>query len=346
LSAGADQVVNDVTDSEPVFSGEERALLRRQLGPDAADRARVRSALLSSVGAGALTPAAQRADALMHTHALGATAAKAGAGGVVHTFTAKLVVLGLVVASGTTAVVLRGPSEQTRPGLQAPVAVRVTERAGSAQPTVPALPGELAAPADLEPVLQPLAANDVAVGEARTTVPLVAAAKHSRVSSGQLHGSGRGEVSSPLAAEVESVTSTSTSMSANVTDALQVTQAPAPPPALETQPLAAASAPAAVATQTPEQPIQPKHQLERELTLVRAASDALQHADAGAALLKLQQYQTEFPRGALRLEVEALRAIALCTSHAATAAAMSAVFLKAHAGSPLAARVRRACDER
>jgi hypothetical protein len=107
-----------------------------------------------------------------------------------------------------------------------------------------------------------------------------------------------------------------------------------------------AAQPAVTQIPEPELPALPKFQLERELTLVRAASDALQHAGAGAALLKLQQYRMEFPRGALRVEADALRAIALCTSHAATAAAVSGVFLKAHASSALAERVRRACDER
>jgi hypothetical protein len=95
---------------------------------------------------------------------------------------------------------------------------------------------------------------------------------------------------------------------------------------------------------SPSQASTPKYALAAENARVRAASEALRRNQPRAALAQLQRYAAQFPNGALRVEVAALRAIALCAAHAPGSAADSGEFLRAHAGSPLAERVRRACD--
>jgi hypothetical protein len=343
-------------ESEPLFSAELRATLRRELGPGPGHRTRVREGLRSSVAAGTLTPAAQRVEALMHGHAASVAGAKAGATAVLHSVSAKLVVLGLVVASGSTAIVLRGPSEQTRTAPEAPAA-----RSGNDISPPPAAPWLAAPPA--EPDLQiaaalPLQADGAAPAAtaaaassaraveppARATAPLIATGKRSREAIVRKH-------THPKPAQPEPAPSPP-ALTAPPSPAEGATQTPAP-----AESGAAAQTSAAVPKHTPapttqtQQAASPqlevaKHQLAAELALVRTASDALQRGDADTTLVTLQAYVTQFPRGALRVEADALRAIALCASDAATAAAASVKFLKAHASSTLAERVRRACQKR
>jgi hypothetical protein len=90
-------------------------------------------------------------------------------------------------------------------------------------------------------------------------------------------------------------------------------------------------------------PARPAASLAAELALVRAASVAVDHAEPTRTLALLSRYEAQYPHGALRTEVEALRAVALCRSSKPGAAPVSAAFLREHGSSTLAERVQRAC---
>ncbi|MFZ6178462.1 hypothetical protein [Nannocystis pusilla] len=84
--------------------------------------------------------------------------------------------------------------------------------------------------------------------------------------------------------------------------------------------------------------------LAQEAELLGRAQAAIQGGRAGEALALLGSYAQQFPRGALREEHDALRALALCASdRAGEGKAAAEVFLRAHGGSALAERVRQGC---
>lgn len=86
--------------------------------------------------------------------------------------------------------------------------------------------------------------------------------------------------------------------------------------------------------------------LAQEAELLGRAQAAIQGGRASEALGLLETYAQQFPRGALREEHDALRALALCASdRGAEGRAAAQVFLKAHGGSALAERVRQGCAE-
>jgi hypothetical protein len=92
----------------------------------------------------------------------------------------------------------------------------------------------------------------------------------------------------------------------------------------------------------PHATLQPS--LADELTRLRAAQAARAAGDAARALALLDAYDGAHPRGALRIEAEAVRVLALCDAgRRADAIAQADVFLAAHSVSPLAGRVGRAC---
>ena len=85
--------------------------------------------------------------------------------------------------------------------------------------------------------------------------------------------------------------------------------------------------------------------LAAEAALLQAAQTALASGAPAAALLQLEQHARESPAGALAQEREALRVVALCAAgREREGRAEAATFLRAHAGSVLAERVRGACD--
>jgi hypothetical protein len=85
--------------------------------------------------------------------------------------------------------------------------------------------------------------------------------------------------------------------------------------------------------------------LDEELQLVSAARAALKQGESEAALERLGEYQQRFPEGALTVEAQALRVDALCAAGERDASAEAAeAFLKRWPESPLAARVRAACQ--
>jgi hypothetical protein len=82
--------------------------------------------------------------------------------------------------------------------------------------------------------------------------------------------------------------------------------------------------------------------LAAETALLRDADRALRAGDTATALARLDEDAARFPNGALAPERAGERLVVLCEVGAADARAV-AQFLAARAGSPLAARVRRAC---
>ncbi len=86
--------------------------------------------------------------------------------------------------------------------------------------------------------------------------------------------------------------------------------------------------------------------LAAEAALLQRVQTALATGAPAAALLQLEQHAREFPAGVLVQEREALRVVALCAAgREPEGRAEAATFLRAHAGSVLAERVRGACDE-
>jgi len=125
---------------------------------------------------------------------------------------------------------------------------------------------------------------------------------------------------------------------------------PAPPVAEPVQDEAPAAPARAVraASAHPHRPIE-RHvalddtaTLAAETALLRDADRALRAGDRGTALARLDEHAARFPNGALAPERAAERLIVLCEVGAADPASV-ARFLAARSGSPLAARVRRAC---
>jgi hypothetical protein len=89
-------------------------------------------------------------------------------------------------------------------------------------------------------------------------------------------------------------------------------------------------------------PVDEAAALAAETALLREADRALRAGDNATALARLDEHATRFPHGVLEPERTAERLIVLCELGVADARDVSQ-FLSTHAGSPLAARVRRAC---
>ncbi len=88
--------------------------------------------------------------------------------------------------------------------------------------------------------------------------------------------------------------------------------------------------------------IAPPSTLAAETALLRDADRALRAGDTATALARLDEDAARFPHGVLAPERAGERLVVLCEVGAADPRAVSQ-FLAARAGSPLAARVRRAC---
>jgi hypothetical protein len=86
--------------------------------------------------------------------------------------------------------------------------------------------------------------------------------------------------------------------------------------------------------------------LAAEASLLQRAQTAQAAGQPEAALVLLEQHAREHPAGVLTPERAALRVVALCAAgREAEGRAEAAEFLRAHAGSVLAGRVRGACVE-
>lgn len=325
--------------SDPLFSAEARAALRRELGPDHEARARVRAALWSNVAAGTASPVAQRVDGLLHAKGSAAAAKAAATSSVkaalsasVHSITGKLVLVGVLAGGGTAAVVLRGASPPERPAVVAPTVV------APPQDVAPALPS-------YETRAQPPRRDDDASRTTADTKAESTPAQRAGDAPSQPRAAAsntRGRRHQPRAAhELGADARPGREPSASQAlqhDATAVEPVRAPDERVE-------HAATAAETETSKVAPAPSHKLGAELALVRAASDALRVRDTSAALQQLQQHAAQFPHGALRVEAEALRSIALCTANAHDSAAVSRRFLEAHPDGALAERVRRACHQ-
>jgi RNA polymerase sigma-70 factor (ECF subfamily) len=81
-----------------------------------------------------------------------------------------------------------------------------------------------------------------------------------------------------------------------------------------------------------------------EAELLRKAETYLRVGDAVHALALVNEHATSFPNGILVEEREAERVVVLCTmGRTAQAREVASVFLRDHARSPLAVRVRSSC---
>jgi hypothetical protein len=86
--------------------------------------------------------------------------------------------------------------------------------------------------------------------------------------------------------------------------------------------------------------------LDPELTLLRQAQEDLRAGLPAQALRRLAEYDRRFGKGTLNEERRAVGAIALCQAHPGPAAQSQAErFLRAAPQSPLAGRVRSACQK-
>jgi len=123
----------------------------------------------------------------------------------------------------------------------------------------------------------------------------------------------------------------------------------APAPSVEVVPLAAV----AEGPPAPRAPPRVRHVAARhvgpapstlaaETSLLREADRAARAGDTATALARLDEHAARFPDGVLAPERVAEHLIVMCTLSAADPRAVAG-FLSSHAGSPLAARVRRAC---
>lgn len=136
-----------------------------------------------------------------------------------------------------------------------------------------------------------------------------------------------------------------------------VEPAPLPPAPLESAPLPPVRVdppPLRAAARAPVKPPTTKrpdddlaNALAQEAALLRRARAQLRDGDATAALRVLDEHSRRFAEGALVEEALVLRIDARCAAGQTERARADAdTFLRRHAGSPLAARVRRACAER
>lgn len=320
-----------------------RNSLIRELSPTRTERDRVQAGIVAALGGGVASPFVEQVDAAMATRAAHLKTATVVAGKSIAT---KLIVSSLVLASAagvTTSMVLR--NRQPARGESATAAPARVERAArdgsavvapppqtAAPPLVAAAPpsGESSAPAAMSP---PAAAPDVDamrdphVEEAIDVAHPSGTAHRRRVersprpTASQLAEASRAPASAPAAAQ------------------------PAPGAVVVEEPPATPTAQAeSAARREPREPApQPSLTLGDELSLVRGASDALERHDPAKALQLLARYAQNHPNGSLRIEADALRAMALCAGKRPEAAAARDAFLNAHPQSALARRIRSVC---
>lgn len=119
-------------------------------------------------------------------------------------------------------------------------------------------------------------------------------------------------------------------------------------PAPAQPPLAAALDPQASAERAANasDPLAGQALSESELTLIRRALTSLRDHDNERALSVLARHAAQFPNGAFTMERRGLRVVALCAAGRSSEGRNErATFLREAGESPIAARVRRACDE-
>jgi hypothetical protein len=83
--------------------------------------------------------------------------------------------------------------------------------------------------------------------------------------------------------------------------------------------------------------------LEAELSLVRAAHDALRAGQPALALERTEEHRRAYPDGTLAEERDALRVCAICALGRSDSQAEAQTFLSNHPASPFVTRIREAC---
>jgi hypothetical protein len=111
----------------------------------------------------------------------------------------------------------------------------------------------------------------------------------------------------------------------------------------ETRPAETASVPVVMSAPAPRPALD---SLDPELTVLRQAQEDLRAGLPAQALRRLAEYDRRFGKGTLNEERRAIGAIALCQAHPGSAAqAQAERFLRTAPQSPLAGRVRSACQK-
>ncbi|MEM6993979.1 MAG: hypothetical protein AAF721_25935 [Myxococcota bacterium] len=93
------------------------------------------------------------------------------------------------------------------------------------------------------------------------------------------------------------------------------------------------------------EPASPATDVAGEAALMQAVQRALSADNLALAQQKLDRYRARFPNGVLAQEAAAVRTIIDCRLDAPNATQRATAYLKKHGTSPLAARVRRECDD-
>jgi len=319
-------------DSEALLSPQLRAALRSGLAPSGEDTERIRRRLWSAISTGVLPPSVHRVDIAIASRASGL---KAGVTAIGHTLTTKLMVSSLVLA-GAVGVVAVAPHKTTSLGTRAvSVTARSTARSTGSRIEPGPRPEPITEPASevqavptpllrlaAAPIDAPAAANAIADG---SSLPGPGSVKTRFAEP----GAQRAQRSGLLRARRPHSLDTASSLpltAAAVQDAPETATSETPP------------APSVT-------PVQPTPALNAELVIVHAASAALARHDPQSALESVSRYMTQYPQGALRAEVDALRVMALCLAHRSDAASERDGFLREHVSSALATRVLRACAQ-
>lgn len=307
---------NTANAEDTLLPGTLKTALLRELSPTRSQRERVQSALAATLGgAGTTSPAIEQADAEMAARAEHLHVASVAGGTSLAT---KVIVSSLLLASAAalTTFTLR----RSEPPAIARAPIRAPSTAPQELPTPKA--ASVATPlAQAEPTAAPAAkiAPNLGKDSHASNSPSAAAEPPDIVSHARPRRV-RAPASPPGTAPLR-IDSTGQSAAENT--------APAGASDVTTDPITPAAKPAPT--------------LSAEIALVRGASDALDRRDAKSALALLTRYRQTYPAGSLAIEVQALRAIALCLDNHPRAAEACEAFLREHGKSALAGRVRSAC---
>lgn len=298
------------------LSPEARALLaetRDGDDPSERDRARVRQRLSMAIAAAATSAAASAAAPAAATATTSAATSAAS-----------------TAATAGTAAAKAGVSMQVAAGAQAVVASGVSAKVGIA--VTVAVIGVAGSGVVLKHELAP--AKSTRESAAVVEAPRARARKVASV---------RSSVVPPIEAPAP-IIEPAPMIEAPVPDEVPASASPAPV-AAPSKPVAPLRGAKPAPKLAPVEPTIPAS-MQDEIRLISLAQAALRDGEHDRVLSLLGEHASRFPHGTLALERDAVRAIALCESGRTTAGRIAAGELAPRiAGSPLAARVARACDD-
>ena len=212
----------------------------------------------------------------------------------------------------------------------------------AAQPAVePAgIPVVKSQPAALPVALEPVAALAATPSPAARSQRF--SASHRASSTHSHRRRERASSSSALRSPVEPRASSSEAKLAAAAVAKPVASAPATTAPEPTTPIVTS----AVAVDVVSAPAVATPQTTGELVLIRQALTSLRDRDATGALALLDEHAARYPSGAFATERRGLHVVALCAAgNLRDGRSEQAAFLRQAATSPIAPRVRRACEE-